>query len=291
MGACEASLPLLVYAVMRRSGAPAGPAASAAVAAALMPEGLLVIGKGIAANVFASFVGVLVVFALVTGAAAPVTTGLLALALLSHFGASLCLLPFLLAWWLLQGARRELSWGAVAARMGCLAGALAVAWAAYYRDVFALATGAAGAVGGHLATAPGASVHWVRLGKILQDLLLKFGGVPVVLAAVGLAAGRLEPRLRGLVTAWLGVGMGLAALAVLTPVSLRFEHFVMPPLAMAAGHGAEELRRRGHGRLVAAGWGACFLLFALSALFIMSGRYELISVILESRRWPFPFRL
>lgn len=61
--------------------------------------------------------------------------------------------------------------------------------------------------------------------------------------------------------------------------------------AAAAGHGAEELRRRGHGRLVAAGWGACFLLFALSALFIMSGRHELISVILESRRWPFPFRL
>ncbi len=130
--------------------------------------------------------------------------------------------------------------------------------------------------------------RWVQVGKTLQDLLLKFGAAPLLLAAVGCRRKDAPPRLKRLLTSWFGCGLGYAALALLTPLPLRFEYFLVPAVAAAAGLGAEEMERRGRRRLVAAALSFAFLLQLALAVLMLAGRFELISVIMESDRWPFP---
>jgi len=100
------------------------------------------------------------------------------------------------------------------------------------------------------------------------------------------AASRGQP----LVRSWLAGGAFFAVLAVMTPVAFRFEYFLAPALAVAAGLGAEAWEREGRGRWVTALWALSFALQAVVGLMLVLGRFEIISVIIPSPRWAWPLR-
>ena len=91
-------------------------------------------------------------------------------------------------------------------------------------------------------------IRWYRVGKLAQDAVLKFGLLPVLLAARGLRGLRALPLLRRLIGVWAGVAVALALVAVVTPFPLRAEYFAVPAVAIVAGLGAERLGREGHSR-------------------------------------------
>jgi hypothetical protein len=278
---------LLVFALARGGGASREVAGAAAIAAAVMPEGTLVLAKAILCNTLGSLVGLAAVLAVVRGASAPALAALLALALLSHSGAAIATLLLLFAYWI---------WGALSDRSGRLqlargiasvAAAALVAWAAYYHEIpLELEQSGAPSLGSSLL-----QIRWYRLGKLAQDLVLKFGFFPVLLAALGLRGLGAMPQLRRLIGAWVGVVAALALAAVVTPFPLRAEYFAVPAVAILAGLGAERLAREGRARLVRRLWAATFALQAAIAVAFTTGRFELIAVILESPKWPFPFRI
>jgi hypothetical protein len=286
MALVQAAAPLLVFALMRAGGASAAAAAAATIAAAVMPEALLVLAKGIACNIFGAFVGSLVVLALLRGAATAIVAGLLAIACLSHGGAAAALVLLVSFWWLEEYRRAALDRRILLWRLLALAAAAAFAWLVYYREVpLAFAP-----TGTHINPAIG-EVRWYRVGKMVQDLALKFGLLPVFLAVVGLTRAQVPDTLRSLLTAWFLATLALAVVAVLSPFPLRFEYFVLPAVAMAAGLGAAHLMRTGHrGTVFDVVWAVTFAVQILLGALLLWDRFEIISVILESPRWPFPFR-
>jgi hypothetical protein len=286
MGLLEGTSPLLVFALMRAGGATREASGAAAVTSALMPEGTLVLAKGIACNIFGSFVGLALLIGLVRNASAVTTTALLTLVLLSHAPAAFTVTMLLLLWWGLEWQRGTLGPGALKARLLSLGIAAALAWTVYYREVSLVLANP----GGSTADSGFLYVRWYRVGKILQDLLLKFGLVPLVWATWGLARADVPLALKGLLVPWFLVGLGLAALAVGSPFPLRFEYFLTPAVAMAAGLGVERLRGEGAGGWVQAGWAFTALVQVVVGILLLLQSFEIISVIMESRRWPFPVR-
>jgi hypothetical protein len=98
-------------------------------------------------------------------------------------------------------------------------------------------------------------------------------------------------RLRDLLACWLLAAAALGLLAVVTPLAFRFEYFAAPAGAMAAGLGAESWRDAGRGRWVAALWAVSFALQCAIGVLLLFGRFEIISVIIPSPRWAWPFRI
>jgi len=130
-------------------------------------------------------------------------------------------------------------------------------------------------------------VRWYRVGKLAQDLALKFGVTPLVLAWTGLRAAPTADRLKALLVPWFVTGGLVGLLALFSPLPLRFEYFLVPAVAMAAGLGSEHMSRPWR----VAGVALPLLLQVTLAAFLLARRFYLISVILESPRWPFPFRI
>jgi hypothetical protein len=217
----------------------------------------------------------------------PVRAGTLSLAFLSHAPAAVTTAALLLGWWMLSLARGELDRRQLAERLSAVAAAATIAWLAYYREIPLV-------FGGPLEAAreQGALVYvrGYRVGKVLQDLLLKFGLLPLALAWQGLGAVE-RPRARALLQAWLCAGVLLGLAAVLTPFPLRFEYFLCPAISLAAGLGAARLRAGGRGRWVTPCWSVALLVQAGIGALHLAGRFEIISVVLESPRWPFPVKL
>ena len=120
------------------------------------------------------------------------------------------------------------------------------------REVASLTLASLASIGSHATQDPSGflRVRWVRVGKTLQDLVLKFGGTPLWLAVAGLRRADLPPPLATLLASWIFCGVGYGALALLTPLPLRFEYFLAPAVAAAAGLGAEALEARGRARVV-----------------------------------------
>lgn len=286
LGLLEGSAPLLVLLLGRAGGLSPRAAGAAAATAAVMPEGLLVLGKGLLANAVASWAGLCALLGLMRrrfwlGGA------LLALTFLSHFGHTLLLMPLLAAWMAYAWWLGVLEATAVRRVALAAAAALAVAWFAYYDDVAQLMLATSEALRGSWGA--GASFHglrYVQLGKIVQDLLLKFGLLPVVLAVLGLRHAPARSPLRVLVLPWLLVGLAAAVAAVLTPVPLRFEYFCVPALALAVGLYADGASASWL-RLT---WRAVFALQVALGALLLADRFRLMSVILESTLWPFPVR-
>jgi hypothetical protein len=287
----ECSAPWLVLAILTAAGASPRAGSAAAVTLAVMPEGLLVLAKGIAANVLGSWLGLAVVWAVAAPASLPLLALLLAAALLAHPGAAATMLCLVLL--VLVGQAR--SGGLPRARASGLAGAglaaAAIAWLAYYREMAAVTAGSLGSLASHMREAPGAffAFRGVHLLKIAQNLLLKMGGGPLILAVSGWR-GEAGSRGRLLVRAWLLVGAAFAVLAVMTPLAFRFEYFLAPAVAILAGLGAERWQAAGKGRWVTAVWAASFALQMAIGLALFLGRFELISVIIPSPRWAWPLR-
>lgn len=290
LGLLEGSAPLMVLLLARAGGCSPVAAGAAAAVAAVMPEGTLVLGKGLAANALASWVGLAALTAMLRRRwilAAP----LVALAFLSHFGQSLLLLPLIVCWSAYGFWRRLLDARAVRGIISVTLFALLVAWLAYYRAVFGLTLEAGAGVRDSWSVGMGAlGVRWVQLGKILQDLALKFGGLTLFPVVVGLRRSEARVALQGLLMPWIVLGVAAGVAVVLTPVPLRFEYFLMPALSVCAGLAAESWW--GSARMRTFHW-ICALVFASQAaigLLLLADRFRLISVILESNRWPFPIR-
>jgi hypothetical protein len=283
----EGVAPLLVLLLMRAAGATERAAAMAAVAASVMPEGLLMVPKGIAANVAGSWLGLVAVWAVVARASPAIVAAAMALAYLGHPGSAASLAGLVVAWAVLSVRYGATTPRRAVAVVAAAAGGAIVAWLLYYREVASLTRESLGYWRGEAGRAPGSffRVRWVHLGKMAQDAALKFGLGPFVLAVPGFL-GDLPPRLRALLHAWVLVAGGLAALAVLTPIALRFEYFVAPAIAMAAGVAADRLYERGRRLLVSAAWSAAFALQVAVSLWLHSGRLDPINLIIPSPRWP-----
>jgi len=282
LGLVESVQPLLLWALVRASRGSDKTAAVAASTFALMPEGILVIGKGIAANMLGGAMTLAVMWAIAARAHPVVIVGLLALGLLAHFGAAATLVVLIVVIGVIEahsGGVRSLvgRWGALV-----LAGLVAIA--AYYAAVWPLVWGAVTDVG-NAASGVGDTFgfHAIRLGKIAQDWILKFGGWVFLLPW---ACGRaMEPCAR-LLRAWLAVGLAFGVAVVFTPLLFRFEYFVMPAVAWAAALGAIELEQRGKGWVVTGlRVFSCALLVAL-VVSLANERFEIINAVLESPRWP-----
>ena len=280
----EGTAPLLLFLIARRAGASELAASFAAAMGAAMPEALLVLAEGIAANIAGNWFTLCAVLALVGEASPVVVAATLALGFLMHPGAAAGLGALVVAW-LLWRARTEpvaRLWRLILA----LAAAVLLAFLAYYREVLPLTLQSLDTIRRGSAEQGRSLLHveWVHLGKIVQNLLLKFGGAPLWLAALGLRAA--PPRLRGLLVPWLGIAVFLAALAVFTPVALRFEYLAAPAVALAAGCGAAALWSEGKHRLVLALLGATLLLQLTLGLLLLEGGFDLRNVIIPSDRWP-----
>lgn len=287
MIALEGTVPLLVLVLMRAAGGTERAAALAAVAASVMPEGLLMVPKGIAANVAGSWLGLLAIWAVVARASPAVVAGAMALAYLGHPGSAAALAGLVVVWAVLAARSGAETRQRAAAVVAAAAGGALVAWLLYYREVAGLTRDSLGYWRGEAGRAPASffRVRWVHLGKMAQDVALKFGLGPFLLAVAGLA-GDVPPRLRALLHAWILVAGGLAAFAVLTPFALRFEYFVAPAVAMAAGVAADRACARGRGALVSAAWAVAFALQVAVGLWLHSGRLDPINLIIPSPRWP-----
>jgi hypothetical protein len=282
----EGLAPLLLAAVALAGGASRRAAAAAAGALAVMPEGLLVGAKGIAANAFGASVTIVALWALARRHTPwLVLAAVLALGLLGHVGAALTLAAAVVVF-LARSLRDHPS----LARRGGLALviAAALAWSVYYREVFDVVSSATRTLAASAAaTGPeGWGVRWFRVGKAVQDLLLKFGGAPLILARLAWRRGALPSRLHRLSTSWLLVAGLAGCAACVTPFPLRFEYFALPAVALLAGTGAEECERDGRD-----GWAQAALALALAVQFalgvaLVEGRFDPINVILESPRWP-----
>src|SRR5271169_2652678 len=172
---------------MRAGGASADAAGAAAVCYAAMPESILVLAKGIAANAFGGWIGLAVIWAILRQSPFAVLTALLALAALSHVGAAITLATLVASWIGYAALRRQISW-VRAASVFCAGGvAGGLAWLAYYGDTASVLRGDLASTQSAITT-PNAlfAIGWVQLGKTVQDLVLKFGGFPLVVAALGL---------------------------------------------------------------------------------------------------------
>jgi hypothetical protein len=288
----EGSAPWLVLAILRAAGAPARAAAAAAVTLAVMPEGLLVLAKGIAANVLGAWLGLVVAWGLVAGVSAPLLALLMAGAFLAHPGAAATLAGLVLLYALAEARWGRFPKSRAASLLGAGLAAGAFAWLAYYREVAAVTMDTLSTLGSHLRDAPRAffAFRGIHVLKIAQNLVLKMGGGPLVLALVGLKRGEAG-RAGSLLRAWLVASAALAVLAVMTPLAFRFEYFLAPAVAMAAGLGAERWAGEGKGRFVTLLWALAFVVQVTVGLALLLGRFELISVILPSPRWAWPLRL
>ncbi len=274
----EAVGALLVFALLRAGGASRLAGTCAAASYLALPEGLLVAIKGSATNELGNVVTIAVMGALVARRRLLWVVGVAALMLLSHSGAAVLGTLLFGVWSLEQRRRGEIDGRQVLARALALLAALAIAWALYYRHVPLI-----------LSADRAWFVRWYRSGKIAQDLLLKFGGAPLVLAVIGFRAARAP--LRGLAVSWLATAGAMGAVAVLSPYPLRFELFATPAVALLAGLGAEKLDRDKGRRWVKAAWlSAACVQFAMGVAYLWDHFYP-IAVIMESPRWPFPFHL
>lgn len=287
MAALEASSAFLVLAAARAGGAPPGAAAAAAVAASALPEGMLVILKSVAANIFGSWASLLLLVGILARLPTVALIVLATLALSGHPGATVGM-GLLLPLWMAAEARRSGLREPIKVLAALGAGA-AIAWFLYYRETTPLLLRAVSILEQGSLRDAGAffRVRWVHVGKLLQDVVLKFGGAPLYLAWLGLRSPRLPARLAPLLQAWLVTALICGAFALFTPVAMRFEYFALPAIALLAGIGASEVSERA-ARWTWASSFAIQLALAAAALF---GKLRLISLIIPSQRWPFPFAL
>lgn len=281
MGLFEATSPLLVWALFRAAGGQPDAASAAAATAAVMPEGVLVLAKGIAANIAGSWLSLATLVALLGPAGAATAALLAALAMLAHPGAA-ATLAALLGGWLAWGlARRRMSSRLATRIAACLLAGALLAWVVYYRAAAELAVRTLASIQAE----PGnVRVRWVHIGKILQDAILKFGATPLLFVGSGLR--RAPDVSRGLLEAWLIAALLFAVLAVLTPIAFRFEYFAVPAVAIAAGQGLALLPGSPGRRRAGAVWLLALALQAGLAVVLFAGAFDPINVIIPADRWP-----
>lgn len=281
----EGTAPLLVFGITRALGAGSRPASLAAAAYAVMPEPMLVLAKGIAANAFGGWVSLALILALARASPGPLLAALSCLAFLAHPGSAAALGGLLALWSIVEWRSREPPRMSFRSALW-VCGGLAVAAVTYYLDVLALTVSGLRHWGSGAADSGGVLfIRWVHLGKIAQDLVFKFGAC-VPLAVVGLRSRLLPRALKRLLLAWLGGASVLGVLAILTPFALRFEYFALPAVAAAAGVGAHHLLENRRAWMVSLLLAVSLALQVGLGLLLLYGRFDPINVIIPSSRWP-----
>ncbi|HEV7501872.1 MAG TPA: hypothetical protein VGQ33_17785, partial [Vicinamibacteria bacterium] len=279
MALLESTAPLVVFLIMRTAGASASAASGAGQIAAALPESLLVVAKGIAANIFGQWLSLWAVWALLRRGSILVPTVLIGLVVATHPGAAVTLGALVALWALLLAGpartRKE-----AARLLACLAAGGLLGVLLYYRNALGLVWEFWSHVHEFARGEPFVAFRWVHLGKLAQNLVLKLGGLPVVLAAAYWRDARAEGALRTLVAAWLRAFALFAVLALFTPLAFRFEYFFAPAVAMAAAARYADSPWLRRATIVAA---SIQLALGLAALY---GRFDLINVIIPSMRWP-----
>jgi hypothetical protein len=275
----EGTAPVLLYALGRVAGATSAMAGRATIAGAVMPEGLLIVAKGVTANAVGSWIALCALLSLVRRRSIALTGGLMILAFLGHVGSAAGLASLLVLWRLWEWRRPASAPPAPAILASLVIGVLG-AWLCYYREAWPLARQGLAILETDMqaSVANIFAVRGVHIGKILQNLVLKFGlFVPV--AWIGIRAAP-EP-LRRILWAWLGAAGVLGLSAILTPFALRFEYFAAPAVALAAGCGVD--------RISEGSWRLCvittFLLQIILGIALLFGSFDIINVIIPSPRW------
>lgn len=263
---------LLIMAIARKAGLGGRAALAASALYAALPEGVLVMFKGILANIFGQVGALFTILCLIPPVSAVGLSFALAATFLAHLGVTLNLLIFLGVWACLAPAteRRTIAASFVPAAL--------VTWALYYRDASGVAIEAVQRVSGNLfrpATVT-AQAPVIRLAKIIQNLLLKLGGLPLLALD---SRPRLPEASRRLFRTAFYSYLIAAALAVGSPVTVRFELFSAPLFCLFAAASLEDSAARRIAVLIA-------LLSAVLFALLFWGRFDIINVILESPRWP-----
>jgi hypothetical protein len=279
MALLESTAPLIVFLIMRAAGAPPSTASGAGQIAAALPESLLVVAKGIAANILGQWLSLWAVWALLRRGSILIPTVLIGLVVATHPGAAVTF-GVLVALWALLLARQPHSRKEAGRLVACLAAGGLLGVVLYYRNALGLVWEFWSHVPEFARGEAFIAFRWVHLGKLFQNLILKLGGLPVVLAAAYWRGARSDGVIRTLLAAWLWAFALFAILALFTPLAFRFEYFFTPAVAMAAAalHADSPWLRRA--TIVAA---SIQLALGVAALY---GRFDLINVIIPSMRWP-----
>ncbi len=281
MAFLEGTAPIIVFLIMRAGGAAPSVASDAGQIAAALPESLLVLGKGIAANVFGQWVGLWAIFAFLRGGGSGYAVAACAIGVVfaTHPGATITLTLLVALWAAILSldptSRRRGERIFLALVIGAGVGGLV-----YYRHVFGMAWDMVRRVGSGAGEARLIAIRWVYVGKVLQDVILKFGAIPPALAAAYWVRRRPHSELDRLLRAWLATFTVFAALAIVTPLALRFEYFLCPAVAMAAAARSPGQRWIQRATILSAAiqW--------MLAVLVLYGRFDLINVIIPSMRWP-----
>jgi hypothetical protein len=288
----EVTSPILVWWLMRGLGASGLAAGYGLVASAVMPEGLLVLIKGVAANIFGGWVSIVAIGLFALNGRPLLLVAVAAVAFLSHPGSAACLAAYLVTWAVLELASGARPWRWGLGVVGVIVLGAFLAWIVYYREVSGLTMSSLGHLGSSArGVAPAGMffrIRWPVVGKVLQNGILKFGGSLLPLAAYGLTRGAIPLALRRVTWAWLAVSGALFLAAVLTPIAFRFEYFAAAAIAMCAGGGAEALDRLDRHSVVVACWWISALVQVVIGCFHLSGLFEPWAVIIPAH-WPFPF--
>ena len=283
----EGTAPLLVFAIARVAGGSIAAAEYSALALAMMPEGLLVVAKGILANAGG-------LYALLCAVAAVlnrrwtlwVAAGVWALTCLGHpgitFGATA-----LAGLWVMWAYAHRTQHPPPLKLLAVAAIGFSVAWLVYYREAWVVGASSLATLRKEAAVMPECffAFRWMNAGKMVQNLVLKFG-VFVPFAWRGLRSRSMPPALRALLLAWLAAGGIQALMALVTPVAFRFEYFLAPAIALAAGVALADFAAQGRHSLV---WTASLASLAVQlalALLLLYGVFDPINVIIPSYRWP-----
>jgi hypothetical protein len=283
----EGTAPLLVFAVARAAGASPAVAQCGALALAMMPEGLLVVAKGVLANASGLYALLCAVAAVLSRRwALWVPVGLWTLTCLGHPGITFGATALAGLWVVcLYAARAQhpppLKLLAVAA-VG-----FSLAWLVYYREAWGVGASSLATLRKEALVMPECffAFRWINAGKLVQDLVLKFGAF-VPFAWSGLRSRSLPPALRSLLLAWFAAGGIQVAMALLTPVAFRFEYFLAPAIALSAGVALAQRMEEGRASLV---WAASLVSLGLQlalGVLLLYGLFDPINVIIPSYRWP-----
>jgi hypothetical protein len=282
----EVLVPFLLFAIARASGATPRAAALTLAAAAVMPEGLLVVAKGIAANAIGMLAVLGAMYVTVRRLNIAVVIGMWTLAFLGHLGPAVGIGLMGVCWYLIQWRHGKDSTPRASTLLLAVSSAMVLAFVLYYRESWAAGIRGLAMVehglgsGGHAL-----EVDWVGIGKLVQNLVVKFGLLVPAAAVVAFRRELLGATLRHLLTAWLTAGAILMAVGLTTPCSFRFEYFLVGAVTLAAAHGLAHWEASGHPH-----WSRWALFGSLAiqvvlGVVLLQGWWDPINFIIPSPRW------
>ncbi|MBN2371303.1 MAG: hypothetical protein JXO72_12540 [Vicinamibacteria bacterium] len=283
----EASAPFLLLLMCRAAGGSARAAGWVAAAACVMPEGMLVVAKGILANAMGMWAVLVAILAVLARWHPIVIAGTWILAYLGHVGSAAGLSVLAVVWIFLERRQRDSSDHRRSATIFFamtvgLVGALFLyyweAWDSGVRGLSMLKRDASNRIESVF------FVRWIYLGKLLQNLIVKYGLLlPAVYAAF--RSGAIPPVPRRMLIAWFAAGSLLSISALTSAIAFRSEYFLASAVALAAGFGLGHWQQRGRIRWIRLTLLGTMFIQILLGVVMLQAWWDPINVIIPSPRW------